>query len=176
MSRLNDSFEKSTCLDSETNVAEEYVRFVAEQDALCAIPIGVIEKASDTDADLEKIRQAVKSGNWNQCCTSLKAVKDEITTVGRIVLRGTRIIIPKRRDDTEAKSGETENDVFWPCDACGRHGKGDDAGVWGGKTTKRTTKKEMDGGDTRDNEDESSGTERGDERSERMEKAYYGSR
>ena len=83
---------------------------------------------------------------------------------------------PKRRDDTEAKSDETENDVLWPCDACGRYGKGDDAGVWGGKTRKRTTKKEMDGGDTRDNEDESSGTERGDERSERMEKANYGSR
>src|SRR6218665_2278741 len=98
LSRLTDTFGKSTGLKSDTNLAEEYIQFVAEEDALSAIPIQVIEKASDTDdtdADLEKIRQAVKSGNWDQCCTSLKALKDEITTVGRIVLRGTRIIMPK---------------------------------------------------------------------------------
>lgn len=87
--------ETTAGLHSETNLTEDYVRFVAEQDALCAIPIQMIEKASDTDADLEKIRQAVKSGNWNMCCTSLKAVKDEITFVGQVVLRGTRIIMPK---------------------------------------------------------------------------------
>jgi len=55
----------------------------------------MIEEASDTDAELEKIRQAVKSGNWNQCSTSVKAVKNEITVVGRVVLRGTRIHMPK---------------------------------------------------------------------------------
>ena len=72
-------------LDSETNLAEEYIRFVAVEDALSAISIQVIEKASDADADLEKIRQAVKSGNRNQCCTSLRALKDEITSVVRKV-------------------------------------------------------------------------------------------
>ena len=70
----------------------------------------------------------------------------------------------ERRYDIEATSGKTENDVFWSCDARGRSGKGYDAGVPGGKKRKRTTKKEMDGGDTRDDEDESSGAERGDER------------
>ena len=80
-----------------------------------------------------------------------------------------------RTRDIEAKSGKTENDVLWSCDARGRSGKGDDAGVRGGKTRKSTTKIEMDGGDTWD-DDESSGAERGDERSEHMEKVDYDGR
>jgi len=77
------------------NVAEEYVHFIAQQAAPQAISIQEIEKESDKDSDLEAVRQARKSGDWSKCNTSIRAVRDEITTVGRIVLRGTRIIIPK---------------------------------------------------------------------------------
>ena len=77
------------------SVGEEYVRFVATQAAPQAISIQEIEKESDKDPDLEAIRQALKSGNWSKCSESIKAVTDEITTVGRIALRGIRIIIPK---------------------------------------------------------------------------------
>ena len=75
--------------------AEEYVRFIAKQAVPQAISIQEIEKESDKDPDLEAIRQAVQSVDWSKCGDSIKVVKDEITTVGKVVLRGTRIIIPK---------------------------------------------------------------------------------
>ena len=54
-----------------------------------------LETESDVDADRKKIRQAVKSGDWSQCCTSIKASRNEISINGKIVLRGTQIVIPK---------------------------------------------------------------------------------
>jgi len=77
------------------NIAEDYVRFVSEQAAPLAVRIQEIEKESDKDPDLEEIRQAVKSGDWSKCSASVRAVRDEITVVGRVVLRGTRIVMPK---------------------------------------------------------------------------------
>jgi len=77
------------------NIAEDYIRFVAEQAAPRAISIQEIERESDKDSELQQIREAKKSGDWSKCSTSVRAVRNEITTVGRVVLRGTRIVIPK---------------------------------------------------------------------------------
>ena len=80
---------------SSRSVAKEYVRFIAKQAAPWAISIQEIEQESDKDSDLKAVRQAVKSGDWSKCSESIRAVRGEITIVGRIVLRGTRIVIPK---------------------------------------------------------------------------------
>jgi len=77
------------------NVAEEYVRFIAKQAAPQAISIQEIERESSKDPDLVAIRRVVESGDWSKCSGSIRDVKHKITTVGRIVLRGTKIIIPK---------------------------------------------------------------------------------
>ena len=82
----------------------------------------------------------------------------------------------EREYDIGTESGKTEDDVFWTRDASKWSGKGDDAGMWRGKTKEETTTKEMDGGDTRDNEDEPPGAERGDERSEHIERFDYDGR
>ena len=76
------------------NVAEEYIRFVAEQSTPCVISIQQLEKESGDDPMLVSIRQAIDTGDWSECLRAVRAVKHEITKVGKLVLRGTRIIVP----------------------------------------------------------------------------------
>lgn len=76
------------------NPAEEYIRFVAEQAALAAISCKEIEQESGQDKELQTIRDAIISDDWSHCTASIKAVRGEITRIGKLVLRNTRIIIP----------------------------------------------------------------------------------
>ena len=76
------------------NEAEEYIRFVAENAAPKALPINRIEQESANDAELRVLRNCVKSGNWNTCPPGYKAVRTELSIIGQIVLRDTRIVIP----------------------------------------------------------------------------------
>src|ERR1700733_7185981 len=57
------------------------------------------------------------------------------------------------------------------CDESRWSGEGDDAGIWGGKKEKGTSKKEMDGGNTRGNGHETGATEGGNKRSGDVESA-----
>ena len=42
------------------------------------------------------MKNCVKSGNWEQCTIpSYAHVKDELYTYGELLLRGTRIVVPK---------------------------------------------------------------------------------
>ena len=42
------------------------------------------------------MKNCVKSGNWEQCTIpSYAHVKDELCTYGELLLRGTRIVVPK---------------------------------------------------------------------------------
>ena len=77
------------------NVAEEYIRFVAEQSTPCVISIQHLEHESSRDPALQQIRRAIDTGNWSLCSPAVKAVKEEITKIGQLVLRGTRIIAPR---------------------------------------------------------------------------------
>jgi len=94
---IADPLSRLTVLENNRqkwNVAEEYICFVAEQSTPCVISIQQLETESSQDPVLQKIRQAINTGNWSDCSKSVKAVKDEITKVGQLVLRGTRIISP----------------------------------------------------------------------------------
>ena len=55
-----------------------------------------IEEASYNDEELCLVKNCVKSGNWQKCTIpSYAHVKDELCTYGEILLRGTRIVVPK---------------------------------------------------------------------------------
>lgn len=74
----------------------EYVRFIAEMATPKALKTRDIERESEKDENLEKIRHCLKSGNWDDCPTEYKGVRNELCSVGMLVLRGTRIIIPEK--------------------------------------------------------------------------------
>ena len=67
--------------------------------ALKAVPAAVkiqeIESASAEDEELQVVRNCLVSGNWEKCPRSFVMVRNELTFIGQVILRGTRIVIPK---------------------------------------------------------------------------------
>ena len=54
-----------------------------------------IEKASNADKELRNLRNCILSNDWLKLdCKSYLPVRSELTTIGFIVLRRTRIVIP----------------------------------------------------------------------------------
>ena len=92
LSRLTKIEEKES-----RSVAEEYIRFVANTAVLQAMTVEEIERESAVDDELETLRECIKTGNWeNSDCPGYKPIRDELCLFGNIVLRGTRIVVPKK--------------------------------------------------------------------------------
>ena len=59
-----------------------------------------VEEASGQDPLLTSIREALKTGNWEQLRgTTYKAVRDELWVLGYLVMRGNRIVMPESLRD-----------------------------------------------------------------------------
>lgn len=78
------------------NVAEEYIPYVAENAAPRAIPIQEIEEASAEDEEIAMLRKCVQTNDWTVGEPAFKAVRNELTVLGKLVLRGTRLVIPMK--------------------------------------------------------------------------------
>ena len=77
--------------------AESFVRFVAVNATPRAMSTREIEEESDVDPELQEIFNRVNTGDWNGCQHKIyAAIKDELCTVGKCVLRGNRIVIPNK--------------------------------------------------------------------------------
>ena len=82
-------------LDKHEHDAEEYVRFVAVNATPTALTTREIEEASAVDEELIEVRKAITKGQFDGC-KQYMAVAGGICIIGQLVLRGTRIIIPKK--------------------------------------------------------------------------------
>ena len=92
LSRLVDKSD-----DKSENDADKYIHFVAENAIPGAMSGKEIEEASASDAELCSLREFIKSGQWDHCPNSVyKAIKDELTCFGQLILRGTRIVMPEK--------------------------------------------------------------------------------
>ncbi|PIK41369.1 hypothetical protein BSL78_21779 [Apostichopus japonicus] len=89
-----------------TQAAEEYVNFLMEHSVPKAMTLKEIREASKSDAILCKVSSAVVDNTWQQilrecseeeCATIRKFynIRDELTANKDILLRGSRIVIPK---------------------------------------------------------------------------------
>ena len=74
---------------------DEYVRWVASTAAPVAVTIRDIERASVQDSELSQVHSAIQSGNLEDLPAPFKMVRTELTNVGFVILRGTRIIPPQ---------------------------------------------------------------------------------
>ena len=45
-----------------------------------------IEEASKQDKELKNVRERIKKGDFSNCSLPFKAIKEQLTTVGNIVL------------------------------------------------------------------------------------------
>ena len=112
--RLQPYNYKVCCIKSRNNIADalsrltkipasrnshyddEYVRMVALESVPIALKIQEIEKVSADDEELQVVRGCLASGNWEGAPKSYVCVRNELTIIGHVILRGTRIVIPEK--------------------------------------------------------------------------------
>lgn len=83
-------------------IAEEYICFMIDQTVPKAMTVEQIKQATRTDGTLQRLIKCIRSEDWREARinTDLKPfyhIRNElaITDAGDIVLRGTRIVVPK---------------------------------------------------------------------------------
>ena len=82
----------------EDNVkqTEEYAYSIASDSMPAALVPRQVEEASRQDPILQSVREAVKTGDWNQLHgTPYKALREELWVLGYLVIRGNRIVMPE---------------------------------------------------------------------------------
>jgi transposase InsO family protein len=91
LSRMNQENPKD-----QSSEKEDIVRFIAIESTPVALTTREIERESDTDPELESVRHYIRSGDWSMCkLTAYTCVKNELCMVGKLVMRGNRIVIPQ---------------------------------------------------------------------------------
>ena len=76
------------------STTEEYVRIVAISATTRAMTTRKIERGSAEDEELTEVRKCWKTGDWSSAPSPYRLLRDEITVVGRPVMRGMRIVVP----------------------------------------------------------------------------------
>ena len=77
--------------------AEEYVRFVAVSATPSAMTTREVEEASAADEELSTVRQCISGKPWDQLVYKrYLPCSGELCTIGKLILRGTRIVIRKK--------------------------------------------------------------------------------
>lgn len=78
-------------------VSDEFVRFVAATATPQAMTTREIEEASSEDREFVELRQYIKDGNWKgDQHKQYVPVCSELCVIGKLILRGTRIVIPSK--------------------------------------------------------------------------------
>ena len=91
LSRLNSLDQKDTS-GEETDA----VKMIAEESTPMVLTAKEVERASEEDPELSSVRHYIQSGDWSQCkMPHFMCVKNELCVLGKLVLRGTRIVIPQ---------------------------------------------------------------------------------
>ena len=73
---------------------------IAEESTSVALTARDVEFATEEDAELTSVRHYIHHGNWHECkMPYYSCVKNELCVLGKVVLRGTRIVILRRLID-----------------------------------------------------------------------------
>ena len=80
----------------KTVESEEYVKFVACESTAVAMTTGEMERASDKDPELIVVRDCLLNGKWDKLpYKEYLLIRNELSAIGKLVYRGTRIVIPR---------------------------------------------------------------------------------
>lgn len=74
---------------------EDHVYWVAQHAVPHAFTPRQMEELSATGPTLVILRSCIKTGDWGKCEPVYQMVKSDLSTEGKLVLRGSRIIIPQ---------------------------------------------------------------------------------
>lgn len=79
---------------------EEYIQCVASEVTPVAMTTEMIEEASKSDQELKELREILINGRWHELNNkSYLPIHRELSTLGFLILRGTRIVIPSELRD-----------------------------------------------------------------------------
>ncbi|XP_053391969.1 uncharacterized protein K02A2.6-like [Mercenaria mercenaria] len=78
-----------------SDIAEEYLKFIALNDVPEALTAREIEQVSSCDPEITQLRREIRKNGDFKDLPDYKHVRKELTVLGKMVLRGTRIVIPK---------------------------------------------------------------------------------
>ena len=87
---------KGVCMNDD---AEEFIRFVAETSTPAAMSVQGVEEESWIDPEISQLRECITTGEWDNAPPQYKAVRNELSILGKLVLRGTRLLIPAKLRD-----------------------------------------------------------------------------
>ena len=79
---------------------EEYIRAITLQAVPAALRIEEIETALFQDGELKVVCECLQSGDWEKAPKAFVMVRNELTNIGQIVLRGTRIVVQRQLQKT----------------------------------------------------------------------------
>lgn len=85
-------YKSNTPLPSR--ISEIFLRFVALQAVTRTFKIQDIRKESSGDLALHRVKEASLTGSLTVCEERYVAVKSKLCSIGKVILRGTRIVIP----------------------------------------------------------------------------------
>jgi len=89
--------KQSTESKSQKDDTEDFIYFVTREAVPNAMTPREIEQASLIDSEMIRLRECIKTGNWTDCPNpAYKTLRDELTCLGRVILRGSRIVIPEK--------------------------------------------------------------------------------
>ena len=92
LSRLN----KNEHINTAEQEIYDFVCEIAVHSTPVALTTREIEKASAIDPEIDELRRCIKTGDWASCkLSSYLHVRNELCCYGQLLLRGTRLIIPK---------------------------------------------------------------------------------
>lgn len=95
LSRLSQGYKTSkTDLDKGSDV----IGWLVEEVKPKMISIDELETETQRDDELQKVKEAIYSGVWDDVPNEFKTrtVRDDLTLYGELILRGDRIVIPKQ--------------------------------------------------------------------------------
>ena len=81
-------------LRSSGQESDLFVKFIAVEATPKGITTRQIEEASREDEELSAVRQCISVNKWDNSCKYFLPMKDELMSVGYVVLRGHRLVIP----------------------------------------------------------------------------------
>ncbi|XP_054757939.2 uncharacterized protein K02A2.6-like [Lytechinus pictus] len=76
--------------------ADMYVRWLAEEATPNALSTREVEEASKDDEELKLVRESLENNEWGKEVVPFAAFRNEFSCIGYLLLRGTRIVIPKK--------------------------------------------------------------------------------
>ncbi|XP_058816871.1 uncharacterized protein K02A2.6-like [Topomyia yanbarensis] len=92
--------ESSFVLSQVLEISEaepDVIAWLAEEVRPCAISVEELEEASIVDEELQKVKAAIYSADWEEVSREYKTatIKEDLSLFGELILRGDRIVVPK---------------------------------------------------------------------------------